>query len=426
MRKFSICLCFVFVILFGNGNFLREARGAAPAELQDAISQKSQELRQISDQIKENQKNLESVQNQSKTLQQEIKSIDSNINGVNLSVRSSEVLIDKLELEIDSLSYNIDDAKQEITTKQEAVVKLLQEFQERDRETPLLVFLKNKSLADSVSQIQSLVDLDVGLSNEVQDLKNAKIILSNQLQEAADKKELTEAEKENLKNKQIILSDTKKEKQVVFTQSKSQEQIYQKTIDDLSKRQTEIANEIEKMDAEMRLKINPSSLPAKVSGVLAMPIAPTMPSQASGCTLSNCTQGYGATSFAKYGYKGKWHNGVDFAASLGTPVYSAEKGRVIAVGNQDSYCYRGAYGKFIVIAHENNLTTLYGHLSLQIVKVGDIVNRGQLIGYSGKTGYATGPHLHLTVYDSQTFYMGSSRICGPMPYGGDLNPMDYL
>ena len=138
------------------------------------------------------------------------------------------------------------------------------------------------------------------------------------------------------------------------------------------------------------------------------------------------SQDYGATKFAKYGYLGKWHNGVDFAAPVSTPIFSAEKGKVVAVGNSDAYCYRGAYGKFIVIEHENNLTTLYSHLSLQVVKVGDIISRGQLIGYAGKTGYATGPHLHFTIFASQTFRMGPSRICGLLPYGGDLNPMDYL
>jgi len=65
-------------------------------------------------------------------------------------------------------------------------------------------------------------------------------------------------------------------------------------------------------------------------------------------------------------------------------------------------------------------------LSLQKVKAGDTIERGGLLGYSGNTGYATGPHLHFSVFSSQTFKMGPSRICGLLPYGGDLNPLDYL
>lgn len=407
---------FFYSFLFSILCFLSftPALAAIPSELKGNIDQKSRQLQEINDKIKENQKILEEVQDKGKTLKQEINKINSNIGQVDLSIRSSEITIEKLGLEIDSVQYNISDAEKDIISKEKAITKFLQEFQQKDEETPLIVFLRNKNLAESVSEVQTLVDLNNGLSEEVNGLKNTKITLASQLKEIANKKQATETEKENLKNKQIILSDTKNEKQTVLTQTKNQESLYQKSISDLEKRQTEIASEIENLDEELRLKINPSALPTKRPGVLAMSVPGAI------------TQDYGATEFAKYGYRGKWHNGVDFAASIGTPVLSAEKGTVIAVGNSDRYCNRGAYGKFIVVEHENNLTTLYAHLSLQIIKKGDTIERGGLIGYSGKTGYATGPHLHFSVYASQTFRIGPSMMCGPLPYGGDLNPMDYL
>lgn len=407
---------FFYSFLFSILCFLSftPALAAIPSELKGNIDQKSRQLQEINDKIKENQKILEEVQDKGKTLKQEINKINSNISQVNLSIRSSEITVEKLGLEIDSVQYDISDAEKDIVSKEKAITKFLQEFQQKDEETPLIVFLRNKNLAESVSEVQTLVDLNNGLSEEVNGLKNTKITLASQLKEIANKKQATETEKENLKNKQIILSDTKNEKQTVLTQTKNQESLYQKSISDLEKRQTEIASEIENLDEELRLKINPSALPTKRPGVLAMPVPGAI------------TQDYGATEFAKYGYRGKWHNGVDFAASIGTPVLSAEKGTAIAVGNSDRYCNRGAYGKFVVVEHENNLTTLYAHLSLQIIKKGDTIERGGLIGYSGKTGYATGPHLHFSVYASQTFRIGPSMMCGPLPYGGDLNPMDYL
>ena len=169
------------------------------------------------------------------------------------------------------------------------------------------------------------------------------------------------------------------------------------------------------MDEELRLKIDPKLLPTPRPGVLAFPIQ-----------NHRLTQDYGSTSFAKYGYRGKWHNGVDYGAPIGTPVLAAESGKIIASDNQDKYCYRGAYGKYIAIEHENNLTTLYAHLSLQTAKVGDVIQKGQVIGYVGKTGYATGHHLHFTVYSSITFSLKPSKSCGPMPSGGDINPLNYL
>ena len=96
------------------------------------------------------------------------------------------------------------------------------------------------------------------------------------------------------------------------------------------------------------------------------------------------------------------------------------------VGNQDKYCPRAAYGKFIVVRFDNGLTGIYGHLSGQIVSVGNRVERGQLIGYMGRTGWATGPHVHFTVWSSATYTIRQTRTCGPMPVGGDINPMPYL
>jgi len=399
------------------------------ADLKTSIDQKTQELLEITDKINENQKVLEVVQGQSQTLEGEIKKINTNINQVNLSIESSALTIDKLELELDSLRGEISDAEKEVSLKQEAIAQILREFQKGDDETPLMIFLKNKSLADSVFEMQSLVDLSNGLSIEINNLKEAKDNLSGKFEETDGKKQSVLSEKENLKNKQLILADTKNEKQSVLTQTKNQEKIYQQTLTELQKKQAEIASEIEVMDEELRLKVDPSALPSKRPGVLGMPIPwPWSGNDRLQCEKKGnvCTQDYGATSFAKYGYAGKWHNGIDLGVPIGMSVYSAEKGIVVAVGNSDKYCNRGAYGKFIVVKHENNLTTLYAHLSLQKVKVGDTIERGELIGYSGTTGYATGPHLHFSVFASQTFNMGPSRVCGLLPYGGDLNPLDYL
>jgi len=389
---------------------------AAPQELKNSINKKTQELSEINNKIAENQKNLEQTQYQGKTLQKEIGRLDLNIKQVVLSINASELTIDKLNLEIDSLGYTISDTELKIASKGETITKILQEIQQKEGETNLIIFLKNKSLAESVFEAQTLADLNHGLAVEIENLKGVKAELASQLQEKSEKKAGVEAETGNLKNRKIILADTKQDKQDILKQTKEKEQLYQKSLSELEKRQAEIAEELEKLEEELRLKIDPSALPAKRPGVLALPVSGIL------------SQDYGATRFAKYGYRGKWHNGVDFAAPIGTPVFAAEKGKVIAVGDQDRYCYRGAYGKFIVIEHENNLTTLYAHLSLQVVREGDIVERGGLIGYVGRTGYATGPHLHFTVYASQTFRIGASKLnCGPeMPYGGDLNPMDYL
>ena len=84
------------------------------------------------------------------------------------------------------------------------------------------------------------------------------------------------------------------------------------------------------------------------------------------------------------------HKGVDYAAPTGTPVRAAGAGRVQSRGRS------GGYGNAIVLEHGGGVTTLYGHLSrfARGAAQGSRVRQGQVIGYVGSTGLATGPHLH--------------------------------
>jgi murein DD-endopeptidase MepM/ murein hydrolase activator NlpD len=88
-------------------------------------------------------------------------------------------------------------------------------------------------------------------------------------------------------------------------------------------------------------------------------------------------------------------NAVDIGAPVGTEVYAADDGTVlIALSN---YGWNGGYGNYVVIQHANGAQTLYAHLSKVSVSSGDTVGQGDLIGRVGKTGEATGPHLHFEV-----------------------------
>ena len=88
---------------------------------------------------------------------------------------------------------------------------------------------------------------------------------------------------------------------------------------------------------------------------------------------------------------GRNHNGLDIAHNTGDPIYAAFDGVV-------KEChYENGYGNKILIQHENNIETIYGHLSKFEINVGDNVRKGDLIGRVGSTGRSTGPHLHFEV-----------------------------
>lgn len=100
--------------------------------------------------------------------------------------------------------------------------------------------------------------------------------------------------------------------------------------------------------------------------------------------------GYGYRNDPIYGTT-KFHEGLDFAAQIGTPVFATADGVVEDAG------WKGGYGQCIDLSHGYNYITRYGHLSEILVEPGKTVKRGEMIGKVGSTGKSTGPHLHYEV-----------------------------
>ncbi|NQZ78748.1 MAG: M23 family metallopeptidase, partial [Ekhidna sp.] len=107
--------------------------------------------------------------------------------------------------------------------------------------------------------------------------------------------------------------------------------------------------------------------------------------------LKRLASGYGMRMHPIYKVR-KMHWGIDFSLPTGSPVYATGDGEVLATITRFS-----GYGKYIKLNHGFGYQTLYGHLNKFLVKPGDKVKRGQVIGYSGNTGTSTGPHLHYEV-----------------------------
>jgi murein DD-endopeptidase MepM/ murein hydrolase activator NlpD len=104
---------------------------------------------------------------------------------------------------------------------------------------------------------------------------------------------------------------------------------------------------------------------------------------------------------SNYGYRidpingrSSFHTGVDIIANIGTQVMAAAGGVVSA------NAFSSEYGNMVDVDHDNGLTSRYAHLSKSLVKVGDVVMKGQVIALVGNTGRVTGPHLHFEVREN--------------------------
>jgi len=124
--------------------------------------------------------------------------------------------------------------------------------------------------------------------------------------------------------------------------------------------------------------VNGDVIPGKVEDGLERPVS------------GRVTSGFGSRFHPVLGYR-RMHKGVDLAAKYGSPIVAAADGRVTSAG------WHGGYGNQVAIAHEDGVRTTYGHMSRIAARAGELVHRGQVIGYVGSTGLSTGPHLHFEV-----------------------------
>jgi murein DD-endopeptidase MepM/ murein hydrolase activator NlpD len=130
-------------------------------------------------------------------------------------------------------------------------------------------------------------------------------------------------------------------------------------------------------------------------------------------TGAQLSSGFGLRFHPLLGFT-RMHQGVDLAAPYGTPIVAATDGVVGFAG------WKGGYGNFVQIVQGGGSGTGYGHMAAIVVRPGDAVQQGQLIGYVGSTGLSTGPHCHFEVYENgvavdpaTATFQSTERLSGP-------------
>jgi murein DD-endopeptidase MepM/ murein hydrolase activator NlpD len=359
-------------------------------QIKQNISDHNDRIKQLDEEIKAYENQLVQIGGETKTLQNAIKVLDINQKKISAEIQKTETSIQKTNLTISSLSGQIGDTEAKISSNIDAISKTLSDMREQDEQSLIESFLSNKSLADIFDAYQSINEFQQKVRDQSKQLK----IYENNL---TDKKTSTETEKaklmslkSDLNDQNKILASNKKEKNDLLATTKNKEANYKKILADRQAEKDRFEKELFDYESQLKRAIDPNSFPSSGKGILSWP-------------LDNIfiTQYFGKTIDAKRLYTSGTHNGVDFRASIGTPVKAVLSGVVQGTGNTDLQkgCY--SYGKWVLIKHPNGLSSLYGHFDLIKVTQGQSVETGEIIGYSGQTGYATGPHLHLTILASQ-------------------------
>ncbi len=428
-KKFFIKL--FLILFFSLGILLTDKTLLAVSidELKNSINNQQNLIKKLDDEIIKYEQKIDVTRQQSSSLKKEIQQIDLTRQKLQTSLLSTQSKITLTNGNLDKLKIDIRTTEEKITDSKIVIAETLRKIRQTetgDLPEMLTSFNHLTDLWDDLSRYQSLNNT---LNDHVATLRNSKQILEVDKNQTEQEKNKLTGLKEDLSDQKSAVDITKQTKDTLLTQTKSKESAYQKLLAGRKKKKQEVEAEIARVEAELQFALDPSKLPSTGPGSLGWPLLRHV-----------ITQGFGNTGFAKSSqgqsvYGGKGHNGIDLAASIGTQIYSSGSGQVVGMGDTDKVCSGASYGKWILIRHNNGLSTLYAHLSLIKVSTSQNVKRGEVIGLSGNTGYSTGPHLHFSTYASDGVKISSlkSKVAGcgtyilPIAsYSAYLNPLNYL
>ena len=395
-------------------------KSATVDELKKGIDERTRQIKELEKEIAAYQDALESQQGVSQSLNGEIKKLETQIKKLNADIRLTQTEIQKTELVIEDLSGEIRSKEQNITADSAALGELIRAIHESDENSLLEIMLTEGSISDFFDNVGTFETVSDGIKEKIISLQEHKKMLEGERDNRETEQKSLQNLRRDLSGKKSAQESVNSTKKKLLSDSKNQETRFQKLVKSREAERQLIQRELEDIENELRRLIDPSSLPPKRSGFFGWPLMSPY-----------VTQRFGFTDFAisPQGiriYKNKGHNGVDFRAALGTPIFAVADGIVKDFGDTDTVCPGGSYGRWVVIDHGNNLLSLYGHLSSVAVVRGGQVKRGDRVAYSGATGNVTGPHLHFMVYAANTYRFVKSNYCGMIPAGGYLDPNDYL
>lgn len=294
-------------------------------------------------------------------------------------------------MEINKLILEIGNTQTDIEKNEAAIAETIRRLYKSDKVTMIEAMLQNEHLSEFWSTLQTLERVRNSMNVRVANLVELQTTLTKKRDETSERRGELLTLKNQYSDQNSVLTNNKAESSQLLVATKNEEANYQTLLKQKKAAKDQIEKEMRDFEAKLTFILNPNSIPAEGSAVFSWPLKSFV-----------ITQYFGGTEFAKRNasvYGGRaYHPGIDLGVPTGTQILAPLAGTVRATGNTDAVpgCY--SWGKWTLIDHANGLSTLYAHQSVQSVSAGQRVATGEIIGYSGNTGYSTGPHLHFTVY----------------------------
>lgn len=393
MKKLFVFISVILIIItfYGGELFLPRTLADEVDVLKGQIDDRNKRLAEIEKEIAEYKNELKKVGGEKNTLQKAINQLELERKKVQADVSYTQNQIGATDLELSKLRIEINEAERRKNLNENAIAEMIRRLSEMDDESVIVSLLTYKNLSEFWSQFDELSQVRDKMKENVHALLFQKETLQSKESENIDKRSELVVLKNKYSDQNNILVSNKAEKNKLLQSTKNEESEYQKLIKQKEAAQAALLKEIRDFESKLKFALDPTTIPTQGTAVFNWPVENFV-----------ITQLFGGTEFAKANssvYAGRaYHPGIDLGVPVGTPIKAPLAGVVRATGNTDAVAGCYSWGKWTLIDHANGLSTLYAHQSTISVTPGQSVATGDIIGYSGNTGYSTGPHLHFTVY----------------------------
>ncbi|HMO77769.1 MAG TPA: peptidoglycan DD-metalloendopeptidase family protein [Candidatus Paceibacterota bacterium] len=360
-------------------------------KLQKDIQERGSRLEQIEKEIAKFNQELKVVGAEKQTLQKAINQLVLERKKVQAEISRTENLISSTDLEINKLILEIKKTEKSIVQIESAIAQIIRSQYKGSDTSIVELLLTHKQLSDFWSTFEAHKTVRNSMSYKVGELTSLSNLLVDKREENTTKRTQLASLHTQYRDQNNVLSNNQAEQSSLLEVTKNEEKEYQKLLSQQQQARDQIIKEMREFEAKLQFILDPNTIPISGTAVFDWPLKNVI-----------ITQNFGGSEFAKRNpgiYGGRaYHPGIDMGAPRGTAIYAPLSGTVRATGNTDLVPGCFSWGKWTLLDHANGLSTLYAHQDVISVTPGQKVATGEIIGYTGNTGFSTGPHLHFTLY----------------------------
>lgn len=342
--------------------------------LEDELEQKQEEIKETQEKRKEVEKQEQQYINQVEEVEGQLLAALSELDDLYKKKDEAKSEVDKTTIELVLKEEELKRIEEELKEKIRILNDRVAAIYKNGNSNILEILLKAEDFLDFISKLKLMnlfAEQDTQNILEVKEKKTATIGIKKSIIDLREKQKEHED-----RVKQLVVQAEQKANEIESICDEKKNLLSQTTAH--KKALIQMEKQLKIQEAEVTRILESYKYGSAPSGKFAWPVA------------ARIISGFGNRYHPIFGYN-RFHSGVDLAAPYGTLVKAADGGQVVQAG------YFGGYGYSVMLYHGGGFATWYAHLSSINVSMGQFVQRGQVIGLVGSTGWATGPHLHFEV-----------------------------